>query len=104
MIDKKLLAAMKGASRGVGTIIKIRSEIIEEESSLDDILKRLKELLPTVTRQRIFTIYGLLLHYTFTVILLMCYNMYKPFYFWTKPLYSFIGLTFDFNSKSVLKN
>ena len=65
--DRKLLAAMKGASRGVGTIIKIRSTIIEDESSLDDILKRLKGLLPAATRQRIFTTYSLLLHCTFTV-------------------------------------
>jgi len=65
--DRKLLEAMKSASRGVGTIIKIGSTVIEDESSLDGILKRLKELLPVATRQRIFTTYGLLLHCTFTV-------------------------------------
>ena len=62
--DRKLLEAMKSASRGVGTIIKIGSTIIEDESSLDGILKRLKELLPVAT---IFTTYGLLLHCTFMV-------------------------------------
>jgi len=63
-VDRKLLEAMKGASRGVSTIIKIGSSIIEDESSLDG---RLKELLPGATRQRIFTTYSLLLHCTFTV-------------------------------------
>lgn len=69
--DKQLANAMKNASCGVGTIIKLGKALIEDEQSLDDILSILKDILPGCTRQRIFTSYALLLHCTFKVGYLM---------------------------------
>ena len=65
--DKRLALAMKDASHGVATIIKLGKLIIDDEESLDQILNRLKEILPSSTRQWNFTSYALLLHSTFKV-------------------------------------
>ena len=65
--DKRLAKAMDNASCGVGTIIKLGKALIEDEESLDAILNKLKDILPTGTRQRIFTSYALLIHCTFKV-------------------------------------
>lgn len=66
-VDKRLSLAMKDASRGIATIIRLGKLIIEDEESLDLILNKLKDILPSGTRQRIFTSYALLLHSTFKV-------------------------------------
>jgi len=66
--DRKLSLAMESASRCIGTIIKLGEEIVEDVKSLDAILMELKDILPSGTRQRIFTSYGLLIHCTFKVI------------------------------------
>ena len=70
--DKQLAMAMDNASCGVGTVIKLGKALLEDEESLDSILNILKDVLPSSTRQRIFTSYALLLHCTFKVII--CYT------------------------------
>ena len=71
--DKQLAIAMENASCGIGTIIKLGKSLIEDEESLDSILNILKDILPSSSRQRIFTSYALLLHCTFKVISYLLY-------------------------------